>query len=56
MLFKTVQLKLLSKLIKKQCSVKGPIDKISVDQKFWAQIDNSVASKSVYIKAVLFKV
>ena len=31
-------------------------DKISVDQKFWVQIGNSVVSKSVYIKAMLFKV
>ena len=34
---------------------RSPIHKISVDQKFWAQIGNSAALKSVYIKAVYIK-
>ena len=34
----------------------GLINEISVSQKFWEQIGNSVESKSVYIKAELFKV
>ena len=48
----TAQIKLLDKPTKQRCS----INKISVNQKFWARIGNSVASKSVYIKAMVFKV
>ena len=51
---KTVQIKLFIKPTKKQCTFKGPINNISVDQKFWARIGNSVASKSVHIKALVY--
>ena len=42
-----IQIKLITKPTKKQCSFKGPIDKISVDQ----EIVDSIASKSMYIEA-----
>lgn len=43
---------MINKPTKKQYSFKGPLNKISVSQKFWARIDNSATSKSVYINLV----